>query len=86
MLPNTIRRIRAATQRNDHTGSLLLLAEALDEDSAADQLRKIAADQQREGHLTMTLYHERMAIYQKLMQTARTKLPARTSAAIYNAL
>lgn len=71
---DTLGRIKALTQINDHGGAYQFAAYALGLNELAERFRSINLQHLELGHLPSRLYEERFVIYQELMAFARANL------------
>ena len=68
---NTIKAIAEATDHNDHTGAILLLADALENERMVVELQWIDECHEFAGHMNQDLIDDRGAISKIIMKEAQ---------------
>jgi len=74
LLTNLVFDISECTDSNDHTGALLLLADAINDAALIDALQVIDTEHDRVGHLTDIMSDLRNTVKQRLFEKASTEL------------
>ena len=74
-IQNLINKIRLMTEINDHGGSVLLLAEFLNEELHTYTIHRINQEHHQKGHLTRELNCERHGVLEALLEIVKEKHP-----------
>jgi hypothetical protein len=80
-----IQKVAAATDRNDHTQSIIYVAFYFGMCEEVEELDDILRRQMEIGHMPDILYARRHAIYQSVMETARDFLTDKQYETLYQA-